>query len=386
MRRPEDHSLDPEVLASLDAIDATLAGDPVDPRHAELAELALLLRAERPQPSDEYTRSLDARVERRFVANRAAQAPHRRARRRWAFVPGLGLAAAAVVAVVVAASSGGVGGVGHQVSKSPSAGPAARAAASGSVPGPAPGALSPATPFPGLTLPPGNHKIVQSSELYLAASPNRIDDVAQEVFDVVGTQNGFVSSSSVTANGNPSGYAQFRLSVPSATLPQTMTELSELRYAHVTSRTDNTNDITGQFNSANAALSQAQALRTSLLKQLQNATTQTQVSSLQAQLSDANAKIAAAQATLRSLNHQVNYSQISLTVQASSVAPVTHSGSGGFTIGRAAHDAGRVLTVVAGVALIALAVLVPLALVGAVGWWVASRLRRRRRERALGLA
>ena len=76
-------------------------------------------------------------------------------------------------------------------------------------------------------------------------------------------------------------------------------------------------------------------------------------------------------------------SQITVTINAGAlpVAP-----GGGFTIGRAAHDAGHVLTVAAGVALIALAALVPLALLGGLAWWIASTLRRRRREQALDLA
>ena len=49
----------------------------------------------------------------------------------------------------------------------------------------------------------------------------------------------------------------------------------------------------------------------------------------------------------------------------------------------AAHDAVRVLEVSAGVALIALAVLVPLGLLGAAGGFAAAALRRRRREAAL---
>jgi hypothetical protein len=219
----------------------------------------------------------------------------------------------------------------------------------------------------------------------LVTAPNRIDDVAQEVFDVIGAERGYVSNSSVTAGG-PGGYANFQLSVPSAALAQTMTQLSQLRYAHVTARTDDTSDITGQFTSADSQLAQAQALRTSLLKQLQNASTQGQIASLQAQLSDANAKIASAKAALRSLGHQVDYSQIALTVQAGSVAPVRPGAGGGFTIGRAADDAGRVLTVAAGAALIALAVLVPLALVGGLVWWGAAAVRRRRRDQALDLA
>jgi ABC-type uncharacterized transport system permease subunit len=45
-----------------------------------------------------------------------------------------------------------------------------------------------------------------------------------------------------------------------------------------------------------------------------------------------------------------------------------------------------VLTVAAGVALIALAALTPIALVAALIWWVGAALRRRRREQALDSA
>ena len=50
MRHLDETPIDPEIAACLDAIDATLAGEPVDPRHAELAELALLLADDRPRP------------------------------------------------------------------------------------------------------------------------------------------------------------------------------------------------------------------------------------------------------------------------------------------------------------------------------------------------
>jgi hypothetical protein len=66
--------------------------------------------------------------------------------------------------------------------------------------------------------------------------------------------------------------------------------------------------------------------------------------------------------------------------------PVPTHHSGGFTLGKAAHDAGRVVVVMAGVALIALAVLLPVALLAALAWWVAGTVTHRRRERALDLA
>jgi hypothetical protein len=58
-------------------------------------------------------------------------------------------------------------------------------------------------------------------------------------------------------------------------------------------------------------------------------------------------------------------------------------GGGGWGIGDAFHDAGRVLTVIAGILLISAAVLAPLALVGGLAWITARAVVRRRREDAL---
>jgi hypothetical protein len=392
MRLLDDSPPDPDVLEAIEAIDATLAGEPVDPRHAELAELALLLQAERPRPSDEFARSLDRRVEARFARRPSAAAKPRPARaKRWALLPAAGVVAAVAIAVVVVVSAGGSHRLPVSQASSSSAARAPHAAAT-------PATLTPGVlashssssaagntlnPYPGLQLPQTNRKVVQSAQLQLSAGPDRIDAVAQEVFDVVGAQSGFVSSSTVTATGSPNGYAQFQLSVPSSTLSQTMSELSRMRYAQVVSRTDSTSDITSQFNTANQQLTDAQALRTSLLKQLANAVTETQISSVQQQLHDADGQISAAQTGLRSLNHQVSYSQVSVSLQASAARSAP---AGGFTFRRALHDAGRVLTVSAGIALIALAVMVPLGLVAAAGWSIAAAIRRRRREQALDAA
>ncbi len=207
--------------------------------------------------------------------------------------------------------------------------------------------------------------------------------MAQEVYDVIGQVNGIVENSSVT-QGGPSGSANFQLSVPSGSLGQTLSRLSSLTYAQVVSRTDSSQDITDEYGAATRALADARALRTSLLKQLANAVTTEQIDSLNAQINDAEASISSNQATLNRLNHQVNFSELYVTVQAQSAPPpIAHHGGGGFTLRKAAHDAGRVLVVVAGVALIVIAALVPVALVLALVWWVGAALRRRRRDQAL---
>ncbi len=410
MRWADDEPIQPEVAAAVVAVDATLAGESVDPEYAELAELALILREDRPEPGGSFSASLDDRVQRRFA--RPAQDRGTGRRRRWLYAPGAAfaaMAAGAAVVVVVAGSGGGSSGISSQAavagiassSSSAAATPLRRPAAGGAASGQlapdahaessassasssssAPSLAGTAAPAPAN---PGNRQIVQSAQLQLSTAPNRIDDVAQQVFDVVGNENGIVNSSNVTATGNTDGNAQFQLSVPSANLSATLTALSRLRGAHVVSRTDTTADITGQVGGAGQRLAEARALRRSLLKQLADATTTQQVNSLKLQLRGADASIASDLSTLRGLQRQVAYSRITLSIQAAAVpAPVPVRG-GSFTIGRAVHDAGRVLVVVAGVALIALAVLIPVGLVAALCAWVGSAVRRRRREQALDL-
>jgi hypothetical protein len=207
--------------------------------------------------------------------------------------------------------------------------------------------------------------------------------VAQEVFDVVGSVHGYVNNSTVTQTGGTDGAANLELTVPASALAQTMTELSRLGHAQVTSRTDGIQDVTGQYSAAQRRLSDAQARRTAILKQLASAQTTDQVNSLTGQLHDADAAIAAAQAGLAALTRQVNNVLIGVAINTAAV-PVSHAS--GFTIGKAAHDAWRVLVVAAGVALIVAAVLVPVALLAALLWWIGATVRRHRREHALDAA
>jgi hypothetical protein len=436
MRLLDHDPIDPEIAATLDAIDATLAGEPVDARYAELAEIALLLASDRPQLPAEFARSMDERVGSRFAPAPDSVVPvkavrrGRLARRFWEGTGALAAGVALVVAIVVVAGGGG-GGSSMSSSSAASAGSSggsvassggsvgSSAASAGTAAGttatapqatgaPAPlartdartpnsraanaaasstaGASSAPTSgsaAPQVLQPPTTgRKVVQSAQLNLTAASSRVDAVAQEVYNVVGQVNGIVNSSTVT-QGGPNGYASFELSVPSASLPETMSRLSQLTYAQVMSRTDNTQDITNQYNAAASALADARALRTSLLKQLANAVTNAQVQSLTAQIHDAEASISSDEATLGRLNNQVNFSQINVEINTSTPLPPVAHKSGGFGIGRAAHDAGRVLTVAAGGALIAIAALTPVGLVVALVWWVGSTVRRRRREQAL---
>ena len=368
-----DEPQNPEVTAALAAIDAAIAGEPTDPDHAEVAEIALLVVAERPAPAPEFAAGLDGRVERRFgrASRDVAPAPSERRSRGgwwWILAPLAGVAAGLIALIALApgggsqsSSSSATFALKPRASAPRSALRSPAHAGAQSVAPPRAGALSVAPPHPasrseaptaagpGLQLPATGRKLIQSSQLSLGAPSSRIDTVAQEVFNVVGAQNGFVNSSTVTATGGTGGYARFQLTMPSATLPQTMTELSRLRYATVLSRTDKVEDVTGQL---------------------------------------ARAKRRHQKARVRALERGVAYSQIAVTIAPYAPGPAHghHAHGGGFTIGRAARIALQVLTVIGGILLIAMAVLVPAALVGLAGGRTAGAVRHRRRERALDIA
>jgi len=459
MRPRDEQLLDPMIAEELDAIDATLAGDPVDPRFAELAELALLLAAERPDgPRPEFAHELDRRVQARFrragggpvasgsggSAAGGAGAGSWRARARapwWHLTPALGAAgtalAAVVIGVAVFAGEGGSSpvapattfnslhaGAPGVVKAAPARTPAPAKAAVGrgtaalTVPGDAqapvshspatssaastnssgasygvsvPGSSSGSVGSPAPTPVPNGRKITQSSMLQLGAPAKRIDAVAQEVFDVVGAVQGIVDSSTVSSTGEPGATAQFQLRIPSTSLPLALSELSRLRYANVIARTDNTQDINSSFVSADREIANARSALAKLRAKLAAATLDTEIATLRAQIAAENATIKQAQASLRSLNRRVDYSRVDVGIQANlggggGGGGGGTSGGGGFGLRQAGHDAVRVLEVSAGVALIALAVMVPIGLLAALGWWLGLTVQRRWRERALDIA
>lgn len=386
-----------EVTAELDAIDATLAGDPVDPAHAELAELALLLADTAPRPSDEFSRNLDRRVSRRFAVDAQAAATPLLRRRRWQLA-GAGavavVAAAALAVVLVTSRSSTPPVVGPVVSPSTldfhasSGGATSRAAASGvssaggsAVNSPAGAALTPAPSG-------GGSRRIQSAQITLTAPNARINLVAQEIFDVVGAEQGSVKNSQITTatTANGGSYASFTLSIPVGNLQSAMTRLSQLAHTSVTSRTDSSQNVSDQYSTDRRRIADAQALRDSLLKQLQAATTQNATNSLEKQIRDAEAQLTHDQTALKSLQHRITNSAVTVTVNSGRLpGPRPLAGHHSY-LHRALHNALHVLVVAAGVALIAIAVAIPVAVLLALLVWLGLRLRRRGRERALDQA
>ena len=235
-------------------------------------------------------------------------------------------------------------------------------------------------------------KQIRSAEISLTAPNEHVNQVSSEVFAVVSTEHGIVLSSHITTATRSSGggYAWFSLSIPTGNLQDAMTQLSRLHYAALESSSAGSQNVSNQYNSDQRQLADAKALRASLLKQLQTAYTQQAIDSIKAQLKLAEQQINRWQATLDALNHRISFSSLTVQINADGLPPVplAHKPAqgGSFTIGRAGHDALRVLVVAAGVGLIALAVAIPVGLVAALLVWLWVWLRQRRREHALDAA
>jgi Domain of unknown function (DUF4349) len=376
MRRREA-TLDPAVAAELEALEAALAGDLA--AEPELVALVSAVRAQAPAMAPEFRARLDRRVERGFER----PLPRRRFQLR-PLIPALGVGGcvlAALVAVVLTAgnrtddSASGGGGTGVAAPLSSTQGESADAAKSGG--GGASGGSGAATPAP-VAPQARSRRIERSTRLELTTTD--VQKAGDGVVRATQAAGGFVQSSQI-ATGDERSTASFVLRVPTSRLDDALARLSKL--GHVKSLQQGAQDITGSYDSASARLAEARAERRGLLRALAKATTAQEISSLRARIADNRRELQRYQREFNTVRNRANYATVGVDVTGTKREQTVAPAGGSWTPGDAAHDAVRVLEVSAGVALIALAVLVPVGLVGAAGGFAAIAVRRRRREAAL---
>jgi hypothetical protein len=186
-----------------------------------------------------------------------------------------------------------------------------------------------------------------------------------------------VARSSVSSEGG----GDFRLRVPTARLDTAIQRLSRLGRVRNVSR--NSLDITSTVVSARARLTDARTERESLLRQLAAADTVNETESIRARLAIVSREIAAARNSLRRVRNRANFADLSITL-----VPATgdDQDEGAWTPGDAFDDALRVLEVAAGIAVMALAIVLPLLAVWLLAWLAHRAVTRRRRERSLDVA
>jgi hypothetical protein len=219
-------------------------------------------------------------------------------------------------------------------------------------------------------------RVERDIQMTLAAPVDEVQDVTNEAIDVVESHRGIVESSNSSVTDDRA-QATLRLVVPTRQLDATMEQLSDL--ADVKSMSEGTQDITRSFVDARDQLAGFRAERKSLLAQIEAADTQEELDALKLRLQATNAAIARAETELEAVKKRANLSDVTLEITSKGAS----SSDDDWSFGDALDDAGKVLTVAAGVILISAAVLLPLALIAAIFYFVISTSKRRARERTL---
>ncbi|HEX3434946.1 MAG TPA: DUF4349 domain-containing protein [Solirubrobacteraceae bacterium] len=216
----------------------------------------------------------------------------------------------------------------------------------------------------------------RAATLTLAPKPDAVQSVADQVAQLATRDGGFVQNSQVRLQRGSGGEANVQLSLPSARLSAALAELARL--APTRAQSQSLQDITDVYGAARAKLADAVAERQALLRALARASTQGDIESLRARLSLVGGNIVRDRTALAAVSKRGSSSSVEVTVVGDA-----HAGSDRSTLSKGLHDAGDVLKVALAVFLVALAVLVPLAILAALvalGWRAS---RRRLRERAL---
>ena len=400
----DDAPLPAEVEAELSALDAALAGDDVPAGMETLEALVSDLRAERSAPESEFGDALDRWAAAGFPRGRRpglspkATASDAGGRfrlfmasltpRKLAYAGG---AAATLVVLVVGVSqidydSGGTAGD-SSFSSGDDAGSATEEAAPSrdlnapEAPAVTDEAAAIGTDRAGITSkqagPAGGQdvrRVERDAQMTLAAPADEVQDVTNEAITVVESNRGVVESSQ-TSGTEDQARATLQLVIPTRTLDITLDQLSDL--ADVKSLSEGTVDITRPFVDAKDELAGLRAERVALINQIQAADTEEELDQLRARLDVLLNTIAQAEADFDNIQRRAALSNVTLQITSEG------ADEGDWSFDEAIDDAGRVLEVGAGIALIAGAVLLPLALVGAIIYFVMSAARNRARERAL---
>ena len=352
-----------------------------------MPDLEMLLRDVRPVPNPDWAARLDKRAAAGFPVPPSRPKKALRSFRDHLAAWSLATATAATLLVIVV--------VGIKLQQSAGSSDDAAGGASGSAPAAmsesskragggssSDSAASTAAPLatPGSAPAGGDRAVLKNATLTLSAGVGEVQAVSDRAIRVVDTLGGYVQSSSVDSSRTHST-ATLILKVPSAKLDTALAQLSKL--GNVSSRSQQTEDMTDQRAALQAAVRDARADRDGLRSRLAKATTDKQRDRLRAQLNRASRRVTSAERRVAELNNTVSYATVDLTVRGRRSSGETAVPGDRWTPGDALKDAGRVLEVIAGVLVIGLAILLPIAILIALAGYANRGLTRRRRERAL---
>jgi hypothetical protein len=324
----------------------------------------------RPAPDPDFVAEMERRMQFGFPSRRRRRLPRIDLRPRAV----VAVAASALLALLVTVSVSG----GGDESDRPVAGPMVVEEISGDT---SAGARELAQPIP----PPAGagdfapgaeaRRIERSAQLTLAADAGEFDGLADAIFRTADRHDGFVLSSSFTEGEDDFSSGSFELRIPANQLEPALNDLSRL--ATVRSRGESASDVTGAFVSIRDRLRTALALRTSLLRRLELAVTDTAEQALRRRLEIVGNRITNLRAQLRDVRERTQYATVLVALVDED------SGAVASETDEAVDDAVGSLEDILNFLIRTAGVLVPLAVAGGIGWLVAGYLRRRARERSL---
>ncbi len=221
--------------------------------------------------------------------------------------------------------------------------------------------------------------VERDASIVLATEPADVDEVAAGVLRVANAHQGIVLNSSTRAGAEGEAGAEFSLKIPAGQLAGALAELSDL--APVRSRVENANDITAPTVSVTDRLRAARAEVRGLLKQLTVATTEAEREAIKIDLAPAQRRVARLRSQLDRLERRAHFATVHVSVLTGEDGIIP--GDDGWSLGDAVDDAVEVLTVTAGIVLIATAALLPLGLLALIAALIRRSWVRRDRERAL---
>lgn len=216
--------------------------------------------------------------------------------------------------------------------------------------------------------------IERSAEIGLLADPTDVAGDSAAVFAAVHDARGIVLHSTTTA-GKHAG-ARFDLLIPSARLGDALAAFSAID--EVGTRHDATDDITAPTVATGERLRDSRARIDALLARLSSAETEAEMAAIEAELARERRHAARLRTQLQKLERRTEFSRVSVRIETGD----SSGGSGGaWGIDDAFGDAGHILGIAAGVTLVGLAVLAPLALICLLAWlgrqtWITAQRKR----------
>jgi hypothetical protein len=219
--------------------------------------------------------------------------------------------------------------------------------------------------------------VERSAQLTIAAAADKLQQVGDGIGQVAEAHHGFVVSSSISTGADSARGGTFVLRVPSNQLEAVLGEIGKL--GTVRARSESSQDMTEPYRGTARRLGNALLERSATRAKLRHVKGKPSENSVRAHLRALNAQISTLSGRMKNLRQRTVYSTVNVTLEQQQGG----AGAVGSGPGRALHDALHTLSGALELAIRVLAVVLPLALLAALGWVAGGALRRRRREAAL---